>query len=63
MKNLPTIKELAELCKEIKRDIEDDFRAFEESDKPSSAKLFKITNKYAPITTIDQHHLGARKRP
>jgi len=35
MKNLPTIKELAELCKEIKRDIEDDFRAFEESDKPS----------------------------
>jgi len=31
---LPTIKELADLCKEVKRDIEDDYRAFEDDDCP-----------------------------
>lgn len=32
--NLPTIKELAGLCKAVKRDIEDDFLAFDEDEQP-----------------------------
>ena len=31
---LPTIKDLAALVREVKADIDDDFRAFEEDDKP-----------------------------
>jgi hypothetical protein len=32
---LPTIKDLADLCKAVKRDIDDEYRAFEYSESPS----------------------------